>query len=139
MLSEAKHLWSIPLSGIGRKIDPRLKAWPRGFHPLRCSFASLRMTVEMTLETMKWVCCQLGAREHCAIPRLLAGEPKEVILFLVNTPAEIQHAIEKLPTDELLEVAAWLDDYRMMIKSSESLFQQLDAEEGDVAGQQMVG
>jgi hypothetical protein len=23
MLSEAKHLWSIPLSGIGRKIDPR--------------------------------------------------------------------------------------------------------------------
>jgi hypothetical protein len=40
---------------------------------------------------------------------LLAGESKGVILFLVNTPAEIEHAIEKLPTDELLEVAAWLD------------------------------
>jgi len=39
MLSEAKHLWFIPLSGIGRKIDPRLKAWPRGLRPLRCSFA----------------------------------------------------------------------------------------------------
>jgi hypothetical protein len=24
--------------------DQRLKAWPRGLHPLRCSFASLRMT-----------------------------------------------------------------------------------------------
>jgi hypothetical protein len=31
-----------------------------------------------------WFCCQLGAREHWAIPRarLLAGESKEVILFL---------------------------------------------------------
>jgi hypothetical protein len=28
--------------------DQRLKAWPRGFCPLRCSFASLRMT--FTLE-----------------------------------------------------------------------------------------
>jgi len=27
MLSEAKHLWSIPLSGIGRKIDPRFFAF----------------------------------------------------------------------------------------------------------------
>src|SRR6476620_6866979 len=25
--------------------DQRLKAWPRGLRPLRCSFASLRMTV----------------------------------------------------------------------------------------------
>ena len=57
----------------------------------------------------------------------------------MNTPAEIEHAIEKLPTDELLEVAAWLDDYRTMIQSSESLFHQLDAEEGDVAGQQWLG
>jgi len=81
------------------------------------------------------------ARTIRSIPRgqLLAGECKEVILCLVNTPAEIEHAIEKLPTDELLEVAAWLDDYRTMIQSSESLFQQLDAEEGDVAGQQCLG
>jgi len=27
MLSEAKHLWFIPLSGIGRKIDPRFFAF----------------------------------------------------------------------------------------------------------------
>ena len=27
------------------------------------------MTIEMTAETMKWVCCQLGAREHYAVPR----------------------------------------------------------------------
>jgi hypothetical protein len=76
-----------------------------------------------------------------ALPRawLLAGECKEVSLCLVNTPAEIEHATEKLPTDELLEVAAWLDDYRTIIHSSESLFQQLDAEEGDIAGQQCLG
>ena len=29
------------------------------------------MTVEMTIRTMKWFCCQLGAREHYAIPRAL--------------------------------------------------------------------
>jgi len=69
----------------------------------------------------------------------LPASAKEVILCLVNTPAEIEHAMEKLPTDELLEVAAWLDDYRTLIQSSESLFQQLDAEEGDVAGQQCLG
>jgi hypothetical protein len=57
----------------------------------------------------------------------------------VNTPAEIEHAIEKLPTGGLLQVGAWLDDYRTMIQSSESLFQQLDAEEGDVAGRQWLG
>ena len=57
----------------------------------------------------------------------------------MNTPAEIEHAIEKLPTDEPLEIAAWLDDYRTMIQSSESLFQQLDAEEGEVVGQQLLG
>jgi hypothetical protein len=27
------------------KFDPRLKAWPRGLRSLRCSFASLRMTL----------------------------------------------------------------------------------------------
>jgi hypothetical protein len=29
---------------IRRSTHPRLKAWPRGLRPLRCSFASLRMT-----------------------------------------------------------------------------------------------
>ncbi len=57
----------------------------------------------------------------------------------MSTPAEIENAIEKLPTGQLLEVAAWLDDYRAMIQSSESLFDRLDAEEANVAGQQWLG
>jgi hypothetical protein len=36
---------SVPFSRRGgSKIELRLKAWPRGLRPLRCSFASLRMT-----------------------------------------------------------------------------------------------
>jgi hypothetical protein len=45
---------------------------------------------------------------------------------LMSTPAEIESAIEKLPTEQLLEVAAWWDDYRAMIHSSEELFLMLD-------------
>ena len=57
----------------------------------------------------------------------------------MSTPAEIENAIEKLPTGQLLEVAAWLDDFRAMIQSSESLFESLDAEEADFAGRQWLG
>lgn len=60
-------------------------------------------------------------------------------MFFVSTPAEIESAIEKLPTDQFLEVAAWLDDYRAMIQSSESLFERLDADEADVAGRPWLG
>jgi hypothetical protein len=56
----------------------------------------------------------------------------------VSTPAEIESAIERLPTGQVLEVAAWLDDYRAMIQSSESLFERFDAKEVDVAGQQWL-
>ena len=49
----------------------------------------------------------------------------------MSTVAEIESAIEKLPTEQFLEVAAWLDDYRAMIHVSENLFQSLDAEEGN--------
>jgi hypothetical protein len=38
MLSEAKHLDLFSL-GNRLKSDQRLKAWPRGLCPLRCSFA----------------------------------------------------------------------------------------------------
>ena len=41
MLSGAKHLWLF--LRIAKK-SQRLKAWPRGLRPLRCSFAALRMT-----------------------------------------------------------------------------------------------
>ena len=71
--------------------------------------------------------------------RHLPEYSKKVILLVVSTPAEIENAIEKLPTNQLLEVAAWLDDYRAMIQSSESLFEQLDTEEAGIAGQQWLG
>jgi hypothetical protein len=57
----------------------------------------------------------------------------------MSTVAEIESAIEKLPTEQLLKVAAWLDDYRTMIQVSETLFQTLDAEEGETAGKQWLG
>jgi hypothetical protein len=48
MLSEAKHLWL--LRGDPQKtIDQRLKAWPRGLRPLRCSFAPLNLSVVIAL------------------------------------------------------------------------------------------
>ena len=49
----------------------------------------------------------------------------------MSTPMEIESAIAELPTAQLLEVAASLDDHRAMIQSSESLFERLDAEEGE--------
>ena len=45
MLSDAKHLWLISVEHELSNIAPRLKAWARGLRLLRCSFASLRMTV----------------------------------------------------------------------------------------------
>ncbi len=45
MLSEAKHLRLFSFGTRRNEKDQRLKAWPRGLRPLRCSFASLRMTV----------------------------------------------------------------------------------------------
>ena len=57
----------------------------------------------------------------------------------VSTLVEIEAAITKLPTHELLKVAAWLDDYRVMIQTSEALFESLDAEELDAAGPQWLG
>ncbi len=50
----------------------------------------------------------------------------------MSTVAEIEHALELLPTRQLLEVGEWLDEQRAMIAASESLFQSLDAEEGGV-------
>lgn len=53
--------------------------------------------------------------------------------------AEIEEAIEGLPTKEMLQVAEWLDEYRAMINNSEYLFQRLDSEEGEHVGQQWLG
>ena len=57
----------------------------------------------------------------------------------MGTVAEIESALETLPTEEMLQIAAWLDDYRAMLHSSEALFQALDAEEGEAAGKQWLG
>ena len=57
---------------------------------------------------------------------------------IMSTVAEIESAIEKLPTEQLLEVAAWLDEHRTMLHVSEALFQSLDAEEGETAGRQWL-
>jgi hypothetical protein len=48
MLSGAKHLWPV-FFGARSEVDLRLKAWPRGLRPLRCSFSrdrGIRMTLQ---------------------------------------------------------------------------------------------
>jgi hypothetical protein len=57
----------------------------------------------------------------------------------MSTVAEIENAIEKLPTREMLEIAAWLDEQRAMLNASESVFRELDAAEGGDAGKQWTG
>ena len=57
----------------------------------------------------------------------------------MSTVAEIESAIAKLPTDQMLSVAAWLDDYLAMIQASEHTFARLDVEEGAAAGRQWRG
>lgn len=57
----------------------------------------------------------------------------------MSTVAEIESALERLPTAQLLEVASWLDERRAMLSSSEDLFQRLDEEDGADAGKQWQG
>jgi len=57
----------------------------------------------------------------------------------MSTVDEIEAAIERLPTRQMLEVASWLDERRGMIATSEDLFQQLDEEEGEAVGKQSLG
>ncbi|HSH39898.1 MAG TPA: hypothetical protein VK993_14075 [Chthoniobacterales bacterium] len=56
----------------------------------------------------------------------------------MSTVAEIERAIDELPTEQMLAVAAWLDERRAMLSASEAMFLQLDqAEEG--GGDQWLG
>ena len=73
------------------------------------------------------------------IPADLRAFPPSDNILAVSTVAEIEAAIEHLPTKEMLQVAEWLDEYRALINTSENLFQRLDAEEGEHAGQQWLG
>jgi hypothetical protein len=47
----------------------------------------------------------------------------------MSTLQEIEAAIEKLPPEQWLEIAAWLDEQRAMVQSSEGMFAELDAVE----------
>ena len=57
----------------------------------------------------------------------------------MSTIAEIETALEQLPTGEMLAVAAWLDERRAMLSASEAMFQQFDEAEGKDAGKQWLG
>ena len=57
----------------------------------------------------------------------------------MSTVAEIETALELLPTEQMLAVAAWLDERRAMLSASETMFQQLDEAEGAEAGNQWLG
>lgn len=49
----------------------------------------------------------------------------------MSTVAEIESAIEQLPMEQVLEVAAWLEEYQATINASSEVFARLDAEEGE--------
>jgi len=72
------------------------------------------------------------------VDKLLALVAVRVICFCMSSVAEIEKAIESLPTAEMLEVGEWLDARRAMIAASESVFQMLDEEEGEDAGKQWL-
>jgi hypothetical protein len=57
----------------------------------------------------------------------------------MSTVAEIETALEQLPTEQMLAVAAWLDERRAMLSASETMFQELDQAEGEDAGNQWLG
>jgi hypothetical protein len=47
----------------------------------------------------------------------------------VSTVAEIESAIGQLSTQEVEQLAAWLDEYRQMIRASAEVFSIYDEEE----------
>ena len=50
----------------------------------------------------------------------------------MSTVAEIERAIDQLPTEQMLAVATWLDERRAMLSASDAMFLQLD--EGEDGG-----
>lgn len=57
----------------------------------------------------------------------------------MRTVAEIENAIEQLPTDDMLAVAAWLDEQLATISASEVMFRNLDEAEDEDARHQRLG
>ena len=48
----------------------------------------------------------------------------------MSTVAEIESAIERLPMEQVRELAKWLEEYQAAINASAEIFAMLDAEEG---------
>lgn len=57
----------------------------------------------------------------------------------MSAVADIEEAIQKLPTAELCELVAWLEDYQAALGASESLFAMYDAEEEQAHAQSQAG
>jgi hypothetical protein len=51
----------------------------------------------------------------------------------MSTVAEIESAIERLPSEQVREIVAWLEQYQSTIDASAAIFSQLDSEEGEGA------
>jgi len=49
----------------------------------------------------------------------------------MSSVAEIESAIERLPMEQVREVAAWLEEYQATINASAEVATMLDVEEGD--------
>ena len=49
----------------------------------------------------------------------------------MTTVAEIEKAIGNLPAEQVLQLGKWFEEYQLMLASSASVFQQLDAEEDE--------
>ncbi len=48
---------------------------------------------------------------------------------MMSTVAEIEAAIEKLPTEEFAKLLAWIEEYQALIGASQNLFAMYDEEE----------
>lgn len=51
--------------------------------------------------------------------------------LIMSSVAEIESAIERLPSEQVREIAAWLEQYQSTIDASATVFSQLDSEEGE--------
>ncbi|MCE0523568.1 MAG: hypothetical protein LV480_11730 [Methylacidiphilales bacterium] len=49
----------------------------------------------------------------------------------MSSVAEIESAIERLPSEQVREIAVWLEQYQATIDASAAVFSQLDSEEGE--------
>src|ERR1700756_4925643 len=96
MLSEAKHLWLLLWACF--KNNPRLKAWPREFRPLHCSFASLRMTaIKPLIVLAAFLFCGSISTSCSRKPAQTAPPPPEVLVTTVQ-PRDVPRVLERVAT-----------------------------------------